>query len=64
MAGSKVKIISTICTAQVACEGNYVQPKRLAKGRTDCGICEKAVEKRNKVTPLKGIKLYPEDSDG
>ena len=55
--------LSSICKEQAACEGNYIQPKRLAAGKTICGACEKALAKRGKVIPLRGSKLYPEDCD-
>ena len=55
--------LSAICTRQAACEGNYIQPRRLALGKTICRTCEKALEKRGKVLPLRGSKLYPEDCD-
>jgi hypothetical protein len=54
---------STICQNQTACEGNYIQPRRMAKGKTICGACEKAMAKRGKVSPPRGSKLYPENSD-
>ena len=54
---------SSICEAQVACDGNYIQPRRQALGKTICGACEKANEKRNKVIAPRGIN-YREKSDG
>lgn len=56
--------LSIVCGKQVACEGNYIQPRRMAKGKTICGACEKAMAKRGKVLPPRGSKLYPEDCDG
>lgn len=55
--------LSSICKEQAACDGNYIQPKRLATGKTICATCEKALAKRGKKIPLKGIKLYPENCD-
>jgi hypothetical protein len=53
---------SSICEAQVACEGNYIRLQRQAKGLKTCGMCEKAIEKRNKVIPPRGIN-YKENAD-
>lgn len=55
--------LSTICTEQVACEGNYIQPKRLASGKTFCGACEKALATRGKSIPPRGIN-YKEGKNG
>jgi hypothetical protein len=55
---------STICQAQVACEGNYIRLQRQAAGKTICGACEKAVAKKARGNPpLRGSRLYPENSD-
>ena len=51
-----------ICEKQIACDGEQISERR--KDRSMCGKCANAIEKRNrKPKPLRGEKLYPEDSD-
>lgn len=55
--------LSAVCESQVACEGNYIQPRRMALGKTICGACEKALATRGKAIPPRGIN-YKEGKDG
>ena len=55
--------LSSLCPEQAACEGNYIQPRRLALGKTICAACEKALAKRGKKISPRGSKLYPENCD-
>ena len=55
--------LSIICSEQAACDGNYIQPRRMAQGKTICGTCEKALAKRGKSIPPRGIN-YKEGNDG
>ena len=55
--------LSIICGSQVACEGNYIQPRRMEQGKKICGACEKALATRGKAIPPRGIN-YKEGKDG
>lgn len=49
------------CSAQVACEGNYLRGERMERGI--CAACEKAQAKRGKEVPPRGLKLEPQNAD-
>lgn len=64
MPGSYMRpTLSTICPAQIACDGNYIHPKRIRAGAIMCAKCESAAERRNKMVPPRGTKVYRREKD-
>ena len=65
MPGSYMRpTLSGICETQVACDGNYIQPRRLKAGAKACAKCEKALERKARGNPpLRGSKVYRRERD-
>lgn len=61
MGSNPFRTRSQVCESQVACDGSLVVRRKSA---TICLACEQRLARKNRPPkPLKGAKLYPEDTD-